>query len=218
MGQDITVEYIPLSDINPADKNPKDHDIGQIYLSMKRHGFVNLPLINSATDKLLAGHGRLETLQAIKLEGEWVPDRIKVREDGEWLVPCMVGVNIEDEGEALAYLVADNRLTEIGGYHTDELIDTINDILENTNNLDGTGFDLSDIEDMFRDIERDKFEVKEYGTDSVEDETQVQISIGRYKFKIPVEEFYDWEETLKGQLGNLEINQVQIWIKQQLGL
>lgn len=204
MGQDITVEYIPLSDINPADKNPKDHDIGQIYLSMKRHGFVNLPLINSATDKLLAGHGRLETLQAIKLEGEWVPDRIKVREDGEWLVPCMVGVNIEDEGEALAYLVADNRLTEIGGYHTDELIDTINDILENTNNLDGTGFDLSDIEDMFRDIERDKFEVKEYGTDSVEDETQVQISIGRYKFKIPVEEFYDWEETLKGQLGNLE--------------
>ena len=102
MGQDITVEYIPLSDINPADKNPKDHDIGQIYLSMKRHGFVNLPLINSATDKLLAGHGRLETLQAIKLEGEWVPDRIKVREDGEWLVPCMVGVNIEDEGEALA--------------------------------------------------------------------------------------------------------------------
>lgn len=218
MEQEITVEYIPLSDINPADKNPKDHDIGQIYLSMKRHGFVNLPLINSATDKLLAGHGRLETLQAIKLEGEWVPDRIKVRDDGEWLVPCMVGVNIEDEGEALAYLVADNRLTEIGGYHTDELIDTINDILENTNNLDGTGFDLSDIEDMFRDIERDKFEVKEYGTDSVEDETQVQISIGRYKFKIPVEEFYDWEETLKGQLGNLEINQVQIWIKQQLGL
>lgn len=218
MEQEITVEYIPLSDINPADKNPKDHDIGQIYLSMKRHGFVNLPLINSATDKLLAGHGRLETLQAIKLEGEWVPDRIKVRDDGEWLVPCMVGVNIEDEGEALAYLVADNRLTEIGGYHTDELIDTINDILENTNNLDGTGFDLSDIEDMFRDIERDKFEVKEYGTDSVEDETQVQIAVGRYKFKVPVEEFYDWEETLKGQLGNLEINQVQIWIKQQLGL
>ena len=71
---------------------------------------------------------------------------------------------------------------------------------------------------MFRDIERDKFEVKEYGTDSVEDETQVQIAIGRYKFKVPVEEFYDWEETLKGQLGNLEINQVQIWIKQQLGL
>ena len=218
MEQDITVEYIPLSDINPADKNPKDHDIGQIYLSMKRHGFVNLPLINSATDKLLAGHGRLETLQTIKREGEWVPERIKVRDDGEWLVPCMVGVNIDDEGEDLAYLVADNRLTEIGGYHTDELIDTINDILEDTNNLDGTGFDLSDIEDMFRDIERDKFEVKEYGTDSVEDETQVQISIGRYKFKIPVEEFYDWEETLKGQLGNLEINQVQIWIKQQLGL
>ena len=218
MEQEITVEYIPLSDINPADKNPKDHDIGQIYLSMKRHGFVNLPLINSATDKLLAGHGRLETLQAIKQEGEWVPDRIKVRDDGEWLVPCMVGVNIEDEGEALAYLVADNRLTEIGGYHTDELIDTINDILENTNNLDGTGFDLSDIEDMFKDIERDKFEVKEYGTDSVEDETQVQIAVGRYKFKVPVEEFYDWEETLKGQLGNLEINQVQIWIKQQLGL
>ena len=32
---DINVEYLPLSEIVEADNNPKDHDIGQIYQSIK---------------------------------------------------------------------------------------------------------------------------------------------------------------------------------------
>ena len=62
---DAFIKKVKLSEIQTADKNPKDHDVGAIYQSMKRFGFVAFPLINSTTDKLLAGHGRLKTLQII---------------------------------------------------------------------------------------------------------------------------------------------------------
>jgi len=211
------IQYLPLSEISYADKNPKDHDIGAIYESIKRHGFVNYPLMNKATMKLLAGHGRCDTLKVIKRDGEFVPKGIQVRDDGEWLIPVLVSADIENEGEALAYLLGDNRLTEIGGYHTMDLIDTLQDVLKETGDLDGTGYELEDIEDILADISRDSFEVKDYGEGSAGDESTVKVEIGRYKFKIPVEDFYDWEQSVKGQINTSEVNEFNEWIKQQLG-
>ena len=211
------IEYLPLEEIQYATKNPKDHDIGAIYESIRRHGFVNYPLMNKATMQLLAGHGRCDTLKTIKRDGEFVPDGIQVRGDGEWLVPILVSANIEDEGEALAYLIGDNRLTEIGGYHTMDLLDSLQDVLKETGNLDGTGYDLDDIETILEDMDRAEFNVRDYGDGSMEDETSVQIAIGRYKFKIPNEDFYDWEQSVKGQINTSEINEFNEWIKQQLG-
>ena len=59
---DINVEYVPLSEIVEADTNPKDHDIGQIYQSIKRFGFTQPIMMNENTGKLLAGHGRLSLI------------------------------------------------------------------------------------------------------------------------------------------------------------
>jgi len=107
---EVLVEYIPLSDIVEADNNPKDHDIGQIYQSIKRFGFTQPIMMNEKTGKLLAGHGRLQTLQTMKDAGEKVPNRIKEK-DGDWLVPVLKGISFDDDNEAQAYLIADNRLT-----------------------------------------------------------------------------------------------------------
>ena len=68
MSEDIRVEYVPLGEIVGADVNPKDHDIGQIYQSMKRFGFTSPVMLNEQTGKLMAGHGRLETLAMLKRE------------------------------------------------------------------------------------------------------------------------------------------------------
>ena len=216
--KETLIRKIKLSEIKTADKNPKDHDVGAIYQSMKRFGFVAFPLVNSTTDKLLAGHGRLKTLHMIKSEGEFVPANIEVDKDGDWLVPCIYSATIEDEAEAQAYLLADNRLTEIGGYNNMDLLDSLQEVIKETGSLDGTGWDLDSIEDIIADMERSSFEVKEYGDDSVEDETSVQISVGRYKFKINADEFYEWEETVKSQTQTSEVNEINDWIKNQLGL
>ena len=88
----MEIEYIPLSEIVEADVNPKDHDIGQIYQSIKRFGFTQPIMMNENTGKLLAGHGRLQTLQTMKQAGEKVPSRIKEK-GSEWLVPVLKGIS-----------------------------------------------------------------------------------------------------------------------------
>ena len=62
----VRVVLTPLSEITEADRNVKDHDIGAIHESMNRFGFTSPLLMNEATKKLVAGHGRVEALRQKK--------------------------------------------------------------------------------------------------------------------------------------------------------
>jgi hypothetical protein len=143
------IKYIRLDQIYGADLNPKDHDIGVIINSIKRFGF-NAPLIQNESDqKLVAGHGRLEALIKMYKSQYSVPKGILSDEDNMWLVPVLTGLSFENEEEALSYLIADNKLTEIGGWDKDLLLN----MLKNIENLDGVGFDLDDIDIMQNDVD-----------------------------------------------------------------
>ena len=224
----LEIEYINLDDIIEADENPKDHDLGVLYESMKRFGFTDPIMLNEASGKLLAGHGRLQALKLFKDRGEKAPDRIQVEKDIEdetiedWFIPVIKGINIENSADAQAYLIADNRITEIGGWKPMELIESLNEVIEETGNLDGTGYDLDDIETILRDIERDSFSVDGEDTtvsaETLDEETEVSISVGRYKFKVPSEDFYDWEEMVKSSSGAQDVVGITLWIKENLGL
>ena len=216
----LEVQYIDLEEIIEADNNPKDHDLGVIYQSINRFGFTNPIMLNEATGKLLAGHGRLQALKLIKDANDPIPDRI-VEEDGRWMVPVIKGINIDNPAEAQAYLLADNRLTELGGWKNIDLIESLNEIMEKTGDLDGTGYDLEDIDTILRDLERDSFgDAAGESTESAEtlDETEVSIAVGRYKFKVPAEDFYDWEEMVKSSSGAQDVVGISLWIKESLGL
>ena len=52
------------------------------------------------------------------------------------------------------YLLADNRLTELGGWHNDELIMSLQEILQEGGDLEGVGWDLDDIENLITDAEK----------------------------------------------------------------
>ncbi len=213
---DIQVEYIPLADIVEADINPKDHDIGQIYQSIKRFGFTQPIMMNENTGKLLAGHGRLQTLQQMKQGGEKVPARIKEK-DGQWLVPVLKGIAFEDDMEAQAYLIADNRLTELGGWNTGELVDTLQELVENGLNLDGVGYDFDDLETMVTQIDDSGIFDVEVVPDADDDETSVNVTIGRYRFKVEPEDFYAWEERIAEMLGSRDSDEFVDWIQEALG-
>tara|TARA_B100000287_G_scaffold123043_1_gene114982 strand:- start:3919 stop:4560 length:642 start_codon:yes stop_codon:yes gene_type:complete len=151
--ENVKVEYTRLEDIVGADDNPKDHDIGEIHESMNRFGFTSPLLMNEGTSKLVAGHGRVEALQQKKQFGEQPPARIAVDTDGEWMVPVIRGITFKSDDEAQAYLIADNRLTEIGGWDTNALLETLEELAKNST-LTGTGFDESDIQRMYDDMEQ----------------------------------------------------------------
>ena len=119
---------------------------------MNRFGFTSPLLMNEATGKLVAGHGRVEALTQKKQFNEDPPANINVDEDGDWLIPIIRGVSFKDENEAQAYLLADNRLVELGGWNTNVLLEELEKLAEETD-LSGTGFDQADIQQMYDDME-----------------------------------------------------------------
>tara|TARA_R100000329_G_scaffold44633_1_gene41690 strand:+ start:317 stop:991 length:675 start_codon:yes stop_codon:yes gene_type:complete len=218
----LEIRYEDLDDIVSADNNPKDHDLGVLYQSMQRFGFTNPIIMNESTGKLLAGHGRLQTLQMMKDNGEDAPKRIDVVKDIEddrietWYVPVLYGVSIENVSEAQAYLIADNRLTELGGWKPMDLMDSLTEIIEETGNLDGTGYDLDDVETILGDMESTTFDVSETMSE-LDEETEVSIAVGRYKFKVDAEDFYQWEEMAQSTTNSKDIVDIAEFIKKSLG-
>ena len=218
----LEIRYEDLDDIVSADNNPKDHDLGVLYQSMQRFGFTNPIIMNESTGKLLAGHGRLQTLQMMKDNGEDAPKRIDVVKDIDddrietWYVPVLYGVSIENVSEAQAYLIADNRLTELGGWKPMDLMDSLTEIIEETGNLDGTGYDLDDVETILGDMESTTFDVSETMSE-LDEETEVSIAVGRYKFKVDAEDFYQWEEMAQSTTNSKDIVDIAEFIKKSLG-
>ena len=185
-------------------------------MSMKRFGFTVPPVRNETTGKLVAGHGRIETLKV--LEGEDItkpPANIKLDDEGNWLIPIIAGIHFESDDEAKAYLIASNRLTELGGWKNDELVDLLQEVAVNTEDLAGIGYQLEDIENLLTDLE-EKIFVDEEIEDA--DETTVRFKFGRYKFGVDADYFYDWEAEKIKELGTNSPQALTDWIKQQLGL
>lgn len=183
----VGVEYTALSDLRRWDRNPKLHDIEALAASIRRHGFVEPVVRDERTGKMVAGHGRDETLEMMKRAGEPAPKRIKVREDGEWLVPVLTGIAFEDESTAEAYIIGSNRLVELGGWD-EEALQAI--ITTEGFDADGTGLTL-DLGGM------DVLALDQSGLDPVatadegrsgEDEEPKALTIKVGKLKIPATE------------------------------
>src|SRR5260370_37552350 len=107
------VKYLPLSGLKPATRNPKNHQVETVLASMERFGYVAPMILDERSERLVVGHGRLESLKRAKLAGQKPPDRIRVVE-GEWLVPVLRGLAFADDRRAEADRLADNRTTRLG--------------------------------------------------------------------------------------------------------
>jgi DNA modification methylase len=121
------LEYIPLSEIKPAKRNPKRHALSELGASFEQFGYVEPVVIDERTGLLVAGHGRREELLELRKAGETPPDGIQVRAD-EWLVPVLRGWASKTDDEAEAFLLTSNRLVELGAWYKDELAHVIADI------------------------------------------------------------------------------------------
>lgn len=115
------VEYVPLSTIQAAPRNPKKHNGNGIRSSIERFGVAELPTIDERTGRLVAGHGRIDQLAAMRAAGQNPPAGIEVDTSGDWLVPVNCGWASRSDADAEAYLVASNQLTISGGWDDAEL-------------------------------------------------------------------------------------------------
>lgn len=122
------LEYMPLTEIIGAERNPKRHDKLGIDKSMRKFGVVELPALDERTGRLVAGHGRLDSWAAAQAAGANPPGGIKVADDGTWLAPVIRGWSSNNDEEASAYLVASNQLTINGGWDDRALAELLDDI------------------------------------------------------------------------------------------
>lgn len=129
----LDIDYLPLNWLldHQTPGNPKDHDIPGIQQSMEEHGFVDPPIIDGRTDRVLGGHGRLEALDEWKTRGHARPSGIDQDDHQDWAVPVLIGYRSEDDEDARRMVIRLNRLTERGGWLPDKLAAfDVSDLLE----------------------------------------------------------------------------------------
>ena len=147
----IRIEYVPLSALPANPRNPKDHDVGAIQASIKRFGFADAVVVDGRTGRLVSGHGRVETLMAMEKDGQPLPPGVEVHE-GHWCVPVQHGWSSKDDAEAEAFIVAANRLVELGGWDDAALQSILVDLAKlGPEQLLGTGYDGDDVDKILRD-------------------------------------------------------------------
>jgi hypothetical protein len=166
-GAKAQIEYMPLSQVRGALRNPKDHDIGELHLSIERFGFADPPTINERTGRLVEGHGRVETLRQMKVAGEPEPRYIR-REGDEWMVPVVRGLSWQTDEEAEAYLIAHNRITEKGGWLDSVLTNVVSDLAA-ADALIGTGYDEQDVDRLLGDAARTDNALQTFEAETIEE-------------------------------------------------
>lgn len=152
---DRRIDYLPIDEVPEADRNAKTHARDQIADSMRAFDFTSPLILDERTGRLVAGHGRLEALRAMRDNGEPPPGGVTA-DDGRWWVPVVRGWASGDDEHAQAVVIADNRLTEAGGWDDRMLAELLDEITDyNPDLLVTTGFTHDDLDQLLRDIQDD---------------------------------------------------------------
>lgn len=138
------IEMIALDTLYAAPRNPKRHATEAMRGSIDRFGFVEPITVDERTGRLVSGHGRLDDLRARRDAGQEPPDGVEAQ-DGYWWVPVVRGWTSRSDAEAAAYVVAANRIGELGGWDRPLLADQLADL---DGDLLGTGYDMADLEQL----------------------------------------------------------------------
>jgi len=129
----LEVTYLRVTSLKPDPRNPRVHtdkQVRQIAQSIESFGF-NVPLLIDDQQKVIAGHGRL--MAARRLGWDTVPT---------------IKLGHLTESQRMAFLIADNRLTETGAWDERMLGEQLKILseLELDFDLEAIGFEVPEID------------------------------------------------------------------------
>ena len=135
----MKIESIKLDKLIPYARNSRTHSdqhVAQVAASIREFGFTNPVLIDSE-DGIIAGHGRVMAARKLGLAE----------------VPC-IRLGHLTETQKRAYIIADNRLAEVGGGWDEEMLGLeLAELREADFDLDLIGFDAKEIEAALNPVE-----------------------------------------------------------------
>ena len=140
-----SLEQIKTADLIPYAKNAKKHDeaqVAKIAGSIREFGFNN-PVLIDQDNGIIAGHGRVLAAQKLGLQK----------------VPCLRLSHLS-ETQKRAYILADNRLAEIGGGWDSAMLKLELDSLSSLQvDLEGIGFGQQDLSELGLDKDKERSEI-----------------------------------------------------------
>src|ERR1019366_5068006 len=134
------IEHWPLGRLIPWAKNARTHSdaqVAQIAGSIAAFGF-NAPILIDSKGNIIAGNGRY--LAALKLALEMVP---------------VVVLDHLSEIQKLAYILADNKLAELGGYDDELLAIQLAELRDADIDLQLLGFNDDELRMLLADADHD---------------------------------------------------------------
>ena len=143
-------QLVSTDKLIPYANNSRTHSKDQILKlrsSLREFGFIN-PIIIDKNFNVIAGHGRLTA----------------AKEENFDKVPCIFADHMTD-AQKKAYILADNRMALDAGWDTELLAIEMEELQNLGFNLDLTGFDDSEIADLFA-INSDEVKEDNFNIDS----------------------------------------------------
>ena len=132
------IEMWPVARLVPYENNARTHSpeqVEKVAASIVSYGF-NVPILVDTKDGIIAGHCRLMAAKELQLEE----------------VP-VIKLDHLTEKKKRAYILADNRLTELGGWDEELLADELLVLKEDGEDLDAIGWTDEEMEEMMESIE-----------------------------------------------------------------
>ena len=129
----LEVAYVATTDLIPYANNPRTHSdqqVAQVAASIQEFGFNN-PILIDEHNSIIAGHGRLAAAQKLNMN----------------TVPTILLEGLS-EAQRKAYIIADNKLTENSAWDYELLEIEIDRLKEFDLNLDLTGFEPQELQDI----------------------------------------------------------------------
>jgi hypothetical protein len=121
------VEEVRIAEVEPHPRNARQGDIGAIAASMSELGQYRPIVVNRRDSSILVGSHRWMAAKALG-----------------WDTISAVFVDVDEE-DAVRIMLADNRTSDLGRYDDQQLLD----MLVGAGSLDGTGYDLDDLDDLW---------------------------------------------------------------------
>ena len=126
MGRIANVQTVPIKDLRPYERNAKIHSRAQvekIAASIEEFGFISPCLIDQDMN-IIAGHGRVMAAELLNIDA----------------VPCVFIEGLTEE-QRRAYILADNRLTELGEWDMELVNSELDELAAAGFAVEITGFD-----------------------------------------------------------------------------
>lgn len=165
------LKLINIDELIPYANNARTHSkdqINKLRSSLREFGFIN-PILIDKDYNILAGHGRV----------------MAAREEGIKEVPCVLVEHLT-EAQKKAYILADNRLAMDAGWDDEMLALELENLKELDFDMDLTGFDAAEIDELFsnihdKDVQDDDFDVDAaLGEDTISKQGDIWL-LGRHR-------------------------------------